>query len=422
MRTWQEQLRKTIDDKMLFNIASSSEGMYGENTEKSMRRLLDILADRFLLDEKNSIFLDLGSGRGLPSFVAVSHGKVLASLGVEFDLVSFQLSVSHLLKWLNYLNQEGQTTRPNGGVIPSIAFLHKDASQLSAFDPVTHIFSFDLAMPPNLINSFVQSFNMSKDTLVYVSFKKDLHKYHIQASMVEKVFMSMKGSRESHYAYIYIRTSELSKFPDLDLRLRNPSSSQLRTISLVEEEFPESKELLEMNFNQYVCHVCGNFTCVPLLWSHFGSEKLRRKDAYIEESTTSTVAQEEEDIIFKTLVEPKSSTRDDLTELFELACLSVERVQTCFQKQSKSWLCQRPSRNRRDSNPPKNKLPTLYQIRKIHSQEIKIKKLLTQMGCWCPTAKSAKKGKSCSKKSIVSISKDSLQKVRFSIEESMRDV
>ncbi|KAF4725139.1 hypothetical protein FOZ62_025985 [Perkinsus olseni] len=97
-----------------------------------------------------------------------------------------------------------------------------NGADLTQFDPVTHIYSFDLAMPPNFIAQFVHLFNQSVTCRVwvsleswiigteplgrYVSYRSDLvSSFGLKATICEKVLMTMTTSSEDHTAYVYVR-------------------------------------------------------------------------------------------------------------------------------------------------------------------------------------------------------------------------
>ncbi|KAF4752383.1 hypothetical protein FOZ62_027186, partial [Perkinsus olseni] len=222
-------------------IATSSMSTYGENTRGSMLKLFAILKADYGLDN-SSVFLDIGSGRGIPSLLAaLIVPGIKASLGVEFDKNVYFLSLLHHFETLQEVHGLGSgataTGRGSGHVHQSYQFLPgrplqestptqseaapplvlntqplniyfklMNGADLTQFDPVTHIYSFDLAMPPNFIAQFVHLFNQSVTCRVYVSYRSDLvSSFGLKATICEKVLMTMTTSSEDHTAYVYVR-------------------------------------------------------------------------------------------------------------------------------------------------------------------------------------------------------------------------
>jgi 16S rRNA G966 N2-methylase RsmD len=185
-----------FSDTSTDNLASSGFSTYGENTRKSHEKLFTLLQEHFHLTQK-SIFLDIGSGRGIPSFVAASF-PVAVSLGVEMDENVFTHSQKLLHDFLQLASYEKGCTR--------IHFECMDATHLQLFDPVTHIYAFDLAMPPETLQRLVQVFNKSESVIVYCSYRKNLiETYGMNALLMDKVNMRMTHSGENHTLYVYAR-------------------------------------------------------------------------------------------------------------------------------------------------------------------------------------------------------------------------
>jgi len=89
-----------------------------------------------------------------------------------------------------------------------------DATLLRSLEPCTHIYSFDLAMPPFILSRFVKLFNASSTAKVYVSFVSDLARsYGLNAILVEQRSLRMMGSLETHSAYIYVKRSSFRQMP-----------------------------------------------------------------------------------------------------------------------------------------------------------------------------------------------------------------
>ena len=65
-------------------LGASMKSTFGEFSKASMLRVVRVLAEEFGLGS-DSIFLDVGAGRGLPNIYGAFAVPLLASVGVEFD-------------------------------------------------------------------------------------------------------------------------------------------------------------------------------------------------------------------------------------------------------------------------------------------------------------------------------------------------
>ncbi|CDI75901.1 hypothetical protein, conserved [Eimeria praecox] len=79
-----------------------------------------------------------------------------------------------------------------------------DCSRLCSLEGISHVFSFDLAMPPWVMAHTVRLFNESQTSFVFVSFHGDLiSSFGLQAVLVTRLSMRMGTSAESHVGFIY---------------------------------------------------------------------------------------------------------------------------------------------------------------------------------------------------------------------------
>eukprot|EP00914_Ancora_sagittata_P032975 GHVO01066573.1.p1 GENE.GHVO01066573.1~~GHVO01066573.1.p1 ORF type:complete len:359 (+),score=74.48 GHVO01066573.1:599-1675(+) len=152
---------------------------------------------------------------------------------------------------------------------------------VNSFDPASHIYSFDLAMPQYMIDRFVYLFNKSASAFVYVTFRKDMNTFDIDAVMTDKIGMGMIGSGEGHSAYIYVKRSHLVRL-DLMRAIQSPhprpkkrtdndtddeggSIMQQVTLAALCMYLPELAE-------RHVCGNCGHLVRVPTEypknWAH----------------------------------------------------------------------------------------------------------------------------------------------------------
>ncbi|KAK6588099.1 hypothetical protein RS030_7978 [Cryptosporidium xiaoi] len=211
------------------NLGSSDEGMYGETREKSLRTVFKIMS-KYGLDE-HSILFDIGSGRGAPNIVASFQNQIFSSIGIELDKNPYYLSLSNVMHTLencensiktenskvNLKNNTKETGNEPDLIYPKnrIGFIRGDATTLNSFEPVTHIYSFDAAMPVWMVKRFVDLFNKSRTTYCYLSYRKDLIEVlDLDGIRVHGISTQMMGSGEGRMCWLYLKNNwkEIRKF------------------------------------------------------------------------------------------------------------------------------------------------------------------------------------------------------------------
>uniref|UniRef100_A0A0G4HX59 DOT1 domain-containing protein n=1 Tax=Chromera velia CCMP2878 TaxID=1169474 RepID=A0A0G4HX59_9ALVE len=193
-------------------MGTSTMGMYGECRENSLADAFDILEKKYALDE-SSVFMDLGSGRGVPSILAASMTKCLASLGIEMDETVFMLSVQNLSKAHrrreeDLSDKDEQTGKNLSKPTSSLrcAFGRMDGTICLDWSPVSHMYSFDCCIPLYMVDQFVRVFNHSETCFCFASFRKDLISlFSLDGILAEHVSMQMTGSSEGRQLYIYLK-------------------------------------------------------------------------------------------------------------------------------------------------------------------------------------------------------------------------
>ncbi|KEP60756.1 UNVERIFIED_CONTAM: hypothetical protein HHA_210310 [Hammondia hammondi] len=335
---------RRLQRRSLMKLTGSDEGAYGENCCASLLVLFRLLQERYGFSPM-SVFLDIGSGSGIPSFLAATTVGCVTSLGVEMDSNVYAIACNNHLQLLDQrlvaslstqdflrrtreapkneqkdppaplgssrnnrvrkVDEGGSFLAPLNGVVApwlqnclrdhttvteedltfsvanvstgldlegnagevvekvsserrgvkrelgplsqmlgrggcdgssskgserdrvsrslfalsstglaypcNVAFKCADASRFASFDGVSHIFSFDLAMPPSVLVRLCSLFNRSLSPVVYVSFHSNLvSAYGLEARLVQRLRMRMAGSAESHMAFIYVRKNCLS--------------------------------------------------------------------------------------------------------------------------------------------------------------------------------------------------------------------
>eukprot|EP01071_Lankesteria_metandrocarpae_P002695 Lankesteria_metandrocarpae@DN2484_c0_g1_i1.p1 len=208
-------------------VGTSNEGMYGENRISCLVALCDLLTEHFLMD-KESIFVDIGSGRGIPNIVAAVYAGVKSSVGIELDNDVYHSSLDLFLSlmWHSFCEEATKS----GNIVDKLppwgaAFISGDATLFDTLSPATHIYSFDLAMPQYMVWRFVKLFNESETAFVMISFRKDLKSmFSIEAEHLATVSMDMTGSGERHGSFIYVKRSHLHRLPSSVLRVMTQKS------------------------------------------------------------------------------------------------------------------------------------------------------------------------------------------------------
>ncbi|CEG36664.1 conserved hypothetical protein [Plasmopara halstedii] len=172
--------------------------IYGEITQASFQRVVDYLKEFCELSE-SSRFIDVGSGLGKPNFhVAVDPGVQL-SYGIELEELRWHLSLHNLR---SVLSLESQRLKP-----VSTVFTAGDITHAHTFEPFSHVYSFDVGFPPDVMDKMALMFNRSS-AKYYASFhapRKVVDMYGFAVENIGRVATSMAGSSEGHQCYFYRR-------------------------------------------------------------------------------------------------------------------------------------------------------------------------------------------------------------------------
>ncbi|KAE9008034.1 hypothetical protein PR001_g16810 [Phytophthora rubi] len=172
--------------------------IYGEITQASFQRVVDYLKDKCELSE-SSRFLDVGSGLGKPNFhVAVDPG-VEVSYGIELEELRWHLSLHNLR---SVLSLDSQKTKRLATV-----FTAGDITHAHTFEPFSHVYSFDVGFPPDVMDKMAEMFNRStaKYFASFHSPRKVVDMYGFSVENIGRVATSMAGSSEGHQCYFYRR-------------------------------------------------------------------------------------------------------------------------------------------------------------------------------------------------------------------------
>lgn len=172
--------------------------IYGEITQASFQRIVDYMKEHCELSE-SSLFLDVGSGLGKPNFhVAIDPG-VEVSYGIELEELRWHLSLHNLR---SVLQLDSKKNKPNRTI-----FSAGDITDAKTLNPFSHVYSFDVGFPPNVMDELAEIFNRSTAGY-FVSFhapRKVIDMYGFDVENMGRLATSMAGSSEGHQCYFYRR-------------------------------------------------------------------------------------------------------------------------------------------------------------------------------------------------------------------------
>ena len=115
-------------------VSPNSTPLYGELSLKSIVQVVNFLKNKANMDDK-SLFLDVGSGRGLPSIFVSLMSDVYLSYGIEIVPIRYQLS-------MHALHAVCKNVQENENEMRGCYFQQLDFNELKTFDPFTHIYCY----------------------------------------------------------------------------------------------------------------------------------------------------------------------------------------------------------------------------------------------------------------------------------------
>jgi len=181
------------------SIGGNADGgtIYGEISEGSMQKVLNILKDTCGMNQTSS-FIDIGAGLGKPNFHAAQLNTLL-SIGVELNTIRHQLSMQNLARVVNSASEEVNVSGVN--------FIDADITKARSLNPFTHIYQFDLGFEPPLHHYIADMFNASESCQYLISYRRplEIEKYGYKVSHLPDSDLptSMCGSGEGHTCYFY---------------------------------------------------------------------------------------------------------------------------------------------------------------------------------------------------------------------------
>lgn len=143
--------------------------IYGELTSGSMDKVLDALIAHCGLGP-GSLFLDIGSGRGLPSLIAAQRAGS-PSIGIECEEERWIQSMHNLVAVVD----EAESPSNSAPINTRCYFLHGDITVAATLDPCSHIYMFDTGFPPEVLARIADLFNASTTATTLISFQSEAY-------------------------------------------------------------------------------------------------------------------------------------------------------------------------------------------------------------------------------------------------------
>ena len=206
--------------KIVKNLTGSIGGnghvgpIYGELTMGSMQKMVNLMMEHCDLN-RESRFIDVGSGIGKPNLHVAQYPGVAFSCGIEVERSRWVLGMSCLKAVLDIAveqSSEGSLTNTEAKVLGNTIFLHNDIMKAMTFDPFTHVYMFSIGFPPSLWLKLSDMWNASRSRFLicYHSPKDIIHNYEFDVELVTQMPTSMHGSKEGHMGYIYKRNGDVN--------------------------------------------------------------------------------------------------------------------------------------------------------------------------------------------------------------------
>jgi len=221
--------------------------IYGEVTMGSFQKIVNYLK-RDMAFNQDSIFLDIGSGLGKPNFHVLLDPGVQYSFGVELESLRYALSLHNL----NHINEVPELSSLMQK--PNIHFSHLDVTNIETFNPITHVYTFDVGMPPDTMLGMSKAMHESTSVISFVSFHKPkeiIEDYEFPVDLVGTMSTSMHGSSEGHKAYIFCHKGNKDIFLSVPRSIPRDSllrknNGDVQKVKKIEDELSEAIRGLTM--------------------------------------------------------------------------------------------------------------------------------------------------------------------------------
>ena len=187
------------------SLGGNAEGgpIYGELIKASLQHVINkmVAVQHF---DKNSRFIDVGSGLGKPNIHVGLYPGVALSVGVEVVENRRNASIANM----DYIFQNKKIKE-----MPKVILCNGDITEAESFDPFTHVYMFDIGFPDYLFRHLAKIFNESecKYLVCFHGPKLMIDHYRFNMVLQDSVATTMHGSGEGHTSYLYQRTPKAGK-------------------------------------------------------------------------------------------------------------------------------------------------------------------------------------------------------------------
>jgi len=180
--------------------------IYGELAVGSMHKMIHLMVQHTGLD-RDSTFIDVGSGLGKPNLHVAADPGVYLSVGIECEKDRYFLGLHNLRGVLG--NSSKMKVSDDTNEFLRCGYVMGDIMDAKSFSPFSHVYMFSIGFPPPLWLSLVASFNRSSSPwlICYHGPRQIIEKHGFNVELVVQMPTSMHGSSEVHTGYIYRRVS-----------------------------------------------------------------------------------------------------------------------------------------------------------------------------------------------------------------------
>jgi len=192
-----------------------------------MQKMIDLMMDHTHLN-KDSRFIDVGSGIGKPNLHVAQYPGVEFSCGVEMEHTRWSLGMTCLKAVLDAAQvqqQQQNNASSDESIRGNCMFLHNNILEAKTFDPFTHVYMFSIGFPPPLWTKLSKMWNRSGSSvsgsepegtrnceylICYHGPRAIIEDYEFDVELLAQIPTSMHGSKEGHTGYVYKRKSKLT--------------------------------------------------------------------------------------------------------------------------------------------------------------------------------------------------------------------
>ena len=143
----------SIMRKKFGTLSGYSDYIHGELTIGAMQHVINFLKEHCEFN-KSSRFIDIGSGLGKPTIHVTLDPGVRLSVGIEVQKDRYEMSIQNGCAIL-------ATLKDSAAESLNFAFVNEDVNNAYTLDPFTHVYSFDVGMPPETLKAIAWQFNNS---------------------------------------------------------------------------------------------------------------------------------------------------------------------------------------------------------------------------------------------------------------------